>query len=87
MKQVAQTVYGTDTIVYPEPRRVYPACPGLQGEPQGACAPGLPRALGFSSLRRHSPELEGAPPLVSKGGLLRSNAKASLLFAPSVALP
>jgi hypothetical protein len=44
-------------------------------------------ALGSPPLRRYSPEPEGAPPLVSKGGLLRSNAKVPLLFAPSVALP
>jgi len=34
------------------------------------------RALGFSSLRHRPDELEGAPPLVSKGGLLPSNVKA-----------
>jgi hypothetical protein len=66
MKQVAREFGGTDTLIYLEPRR--------------ACAPGLPRALGFSPLRHHAPEPEGAPPLVSKGGLLRPNATNSLLF-------
>ena len=42
-------------------------------------------ALGFSPLRHHPDELEGAPPLVSKGGLLRPNTTTSLLFAPKEA--
>ena len=65
MKRVALEFCATDTLLYPEPRRV--------------CA------LGFFPLRHHSPELEGAPPLVRKGGLLRSNATVSLLFAPMAA--
>jgi hypothetical protein len=35
--------------------------------------------------RHNSNELEGAPPLVCKGGLLRSNATSFLLPVPSVA--
>ena len=77
MNRVAQEFCGTDTLVYPEPRKVYPeprraypACPDLQGEPRRV------RTLGFSSSRHLSPELEGAPPLMSKGGLFRSDATA-----------
>ncbi len=71
MKQVAQQPCGTDT----------PACP----ESRSVCALGFLRALGCSLARRPSPELEGAPPLVCKGGLLRSNATNSLFFALSEA--
>jgi hypothetical protein len=66
MKRVAHEHRGTAT-------RVYPACPALRGASRRVCA------LGSSVSRHHSPELEGAPPLVSKGGLLRSNATAPFL--------
>jgi len=63
MKQVAQALCGTDT----------PVC-ALGFPCFGISCLGFVCALVSSSSRRHSPELEGAPPLVCKGGLLRSNA-------------
>jgi hypothetical protein len=43
-------------------------------------------AFRLEPISRHpSHELEGAPPLVCKGGLLRSNATTLLLPVPSVA--
>ena len=45
------------------------------------CALGFLCALWFSPSRHHSPDLEGAPPLVCKGGLLRSNGTIPPLFA------
>jgi len=42
-------------------------------------------ALGFPSFRHKPNELEGAPPLVCKGGLLRSDATRLLLFRVSPA--
>jgi hypothetical protein len=44
-------------------------------------------ALGSSLSRRYSPELEGAPPLVCKGGLLRPDVTNSLLFVLAEAQP
>src|SRR5208337_1344956 len=51
-----------------------PLSPRLSGTDTPVCA------FGFSSSRLRPNELEGAPPLVFKGGLLRSNATNFLLF-------
>jgi hypothetical protein len=78
MKRVAREFCSTDTLVHPEPRMVRAlgfsclgfSCLGF------LCALYRLNALGLSHLLRHSPELEGTPPLVSKGGLFRSGTTA-----------
>jgi len=69
VRRVALEFWGTDAPVYPE----------LRGELRWVCAPR------FSPLRRRSAELEGAPPLVSKVGLLRPDSTASPLSIPTEA--
>jgi len=77
MKRVALQFCGTDTPACPELRRV--------------CALGFVSLLGHSSPKLQTENLQlttfclGAPPLMCKRGLLRSDATVSLLFTPSAA--
>src|SRR5208337_4082705 len=59
--------------------RLFPQPLVAFGTDTPVCALGFPCAPGFSPSRHRPNDLEGAPPLVCKGGLLRSIATSFLI--------